>query len=85
MGGVQRIQFYKMTQQTAKILIVIGALIVVLGIVFYFFGDKLNWLGRLPGDIRIERENGGFYFPITTCILVSLLITAILKIIQWLR
>jgi hypothetical protein len=74
-----------MTQQTAKILIVIGALIVVLGIVFYFFGDKLNWLGRLPGDIRIERENGGFYFPITTCILVSLLITAILKIIQWLR
>lgn len=74
-----------MNQQTARILIVIGALVLGLGVLFYFFGDKLNWLGKLPGDIRIEGEKGGFYFPITTCILISLLVTLILKIIQWLR
>lgn len=85
MGRVQRIHFYEMNQQTAKILIVIGALVLVVGILFYFFGDKLSWLGKLPGDIRIERENGGFYFPITTCILISLVVTLTFKIIQWLK
>jgi hypothetical protein len=74
-----------MNQQTAKILIVVGALVLALGVLFYFFGDKLTWLGKLPGDIRIEGEKGGFYFPITTCILLSLLVTLIFKIIQWLR
>ena len=74
-----------MNQGTAKILIVVGALVLVLGVLFYFFGDKLNWLGKLPGDIRIERENFSFYFPFTTCVLLSLLVTLIFKVIQWLR
>lgn len=74
-----------MNQSTAKILIVVGALVLVLGLLFYFFGDKLSWLGKLPGDIRIEKENFSFYFPLTTCILLSLVVTAIFKIIQWLR
>jgi len=74
-----------MNQQTAKIMIVIGAVVLVLGILFYFFGDKLSWLGKLPGDIRIEKENSSFYFPITTCILISLLATLIFKVIQWIK
>ena len=41
-------------------------------------------LGRLPGDIRIEGQNGGFYFPITTSILVSVLLTILVNLIGWL-
>jgi len=74
-----------MNQQIAKILIVIGAVVLLLGILFYFFGDKLGWLGKLPGDIRIEKENSSFYFPITTCILLSLVVTLIFKVVQWLK
>jgi hypothetical protein len=74
-----------MTQQTAKVLIVIGCLVVLVGLVFYFFGDKLGWLGKLPGDIRVQKENFSFYFPLTTCILVSLLVTLLFKLVQWLR
>jgi hypothetical protein len=74
-----------MNQSTAKILIVVGALLIIAGLIFYFFGDKLRWLGRLPGDIRIEKENSSFYFPITTCILISLVATLIFKIIQWFK
>jgi H+/Cl- antiporter ClcA len=62
-------------QQTGKYIIGIGAIIVVAGLLVYFFHDKLHWLGRLPGDIRVERENFRFYFPLTTMILLSLLLT----------
>ena len=71
-----------MDQQTGKYIIIAGVAIIVLGILIYFFHDKLHWIGRLPGDIRVERENFRFYFPITTMILFSLLITVILQIIR---
>lgn len=71
-----------MNPNTGKIIIIIGAVIVLAGIVVYFFHDKLNWLGRLPGDVRIEKENFKFYFPITTMILLSLLITLIAQVIK---
>jgi hypothetical protein len=64
-----------MEQNTGKYIILFGALVVVVGLIIYFFHDKLNWIGRLPGDIRIERENFRFYFPITTMILFSVLLT----------
>src|ERR1051326_7947542 len=62
--------------------IIAGVMIVVLGILIYFFHDKLHWIGRLPGDIRIEKENFKFYFPITTLIIFSVLITIIIQIIR---
>jgi len=71
-----------MNQQAGKFIILIGATIIVAGILVYFFHNKLHWLGRLPGDIRIEKENFRFYFPITTMILLSLLITLIANIIK---
>jgi H+/Cl- antiporter ClcA len=71
-----------MSPNTGKIIIIIGAIIVVAGVIVYFFHDKLNWLGRLPGDVRIERENFKFYFPITTMILLSLLLTLIAQVIK---
>lgn len=54
----------------------------VVGLVVYFFGNKLHWIGRLPGDIRIERENTRFYFPLTTMILFSVLLTVIINLVK---
>jgi len=71
-------------QHIGKILIIIGILSVVAGIVIYFAGDKLSWVGRLPGDIHIEKENFSFFFPITTMILVSVIVSLIIKLIHWL-
>jgi len=71
-----------MNSDTGKYIIVAGVLIVLLGIVIYFFHDKLGWIGRLPGDIRIEKENFKFYFPITTMIIFSLAITIIIQLIK---
>ena len=53
-----------MNQDIGKYIIVVGLGIIVLGALIYFFHDKLHWLGRLPGDIRVEREkrNGGYLF-----------------------
>jgi hypothetical protein len=71
-----------MDQNTGKYIIGIGAVIIVVGLVVYFFYDRLSWFGKLPGDIRIEKENFRFYFPITTMILLSLLLTLIINIIK---
>lgn len=59
-------------------LIIVGLLVVGMGVV-WLLGPNIPWLGRLPGDIVIERENGRFYFPITTCLLLS----ALLSVIMW--
>ena len=66
----------------AKILIITGVILIIAGIIIYFSGDKLNWLGRLPGDIRIEKENTRIYFPITTMILLSVLFSLIMWIVR---
>ena len=62
----------------SKALIVGGIILIVSGLLWQF-GSKLG-LGKLPGDIAIEKENFKFYFPITTSILISLLLT----LISWL-
>lgn len=64
--------------QTGKSIMLIGGLIFLVGLVWYFFGDKLGWIGRLPGDIRIERPGFRFYFPITTMILASILFSLVM-------
>lgn len=59
-------------------MIVAGILIIVAGVIVYFFHDRLHWLGRLPGDIRIEKTNFRFYFPFTTLALISVLLSLLL-------
>jgi len=71
-------------QGFARLIIMIGLFLVVLGGFFYFFGAHFSWLGHLPGDIRIEGDNYSFYFPLTTMILISVLINIILRIIRYL-
>jgi len=68
--------------RTGKLIIAVGILIVLAGVIIWLFGDKLRFIGRLPGDIRIERENFRLYIPITTMILASLLLTGMMWIIQ---
>jgi hypothetical protein len=59
-------------------LVILGATLVVLGLAWPWI-EKLG-LGRLPGDIRIEREGFGFYFPLTT----SLIVSAVVSLVIWL-
>jgi len=64
-----------------KFLMIIGAVVLVLGFILWS-GFAPKWLGRLPGDIRIERENGAFYFPIVTCIVISIVLTLLMSIFR---
>ncbi|KAA9034512.1 DUF2905 domain-containing protein [Ginsengibacter hankyongi] len=74
-----------MDQQTGKYIIIAGIFILIAGILVYFFHNYFKWLGRLPGDIRIEKENLRFYFPIVTMLVISVVVTVIINIIKrWL-
>lgn len=64
-----------------KILVIGGATLFVVGLLF-MFGDKIPFLGRLPGDIFIQRKGFDFYFPVVTCVVVSVLLTILLNIIS---
>lgn len=66
-----------MNPQHAKSIMLAGAIVFGLGLVLYFFHDKLRWIGRLPGDIRIEKGNTRLYFPLTTMIIFSILLSCI--------
>jgi hypothetical protein len=71
-----------MSPQLGKYLIIIGLLVAVAGTLLYFFHDRLHWIGRLPGDIRVERENFRFYFPLATMLLFSLLLNLIIVLVR---
>ena len=60
-----------------KILVIVGLLLAILGLIF-IFGNKIPFIGKLPGDIAVERRNYSVYFPVTTCIIISIVISFIL-------
>lgn len=79
--------------QPGKALALVGLILVVIGGLLILFGKLadwtsemggIGWLGRLPGDIWIKRDNFSFYFPITTSIVVSVLLTLVLSVLAWL-
>jgi len=57
-----------------KVLIVIGLVIAGIGVVL-LLSPKIPWIGKLPGDILIKKDNFRFYFPLATCIIISLILT----------
>lgn len=70
--------------ELGKILLGLGVVMVILGVVLLLAGNlsgKVPWIGRLPGDIYIERGNFRFYFPLATSILVSIVLTLVLTLI----
>jgi hypothetical protein len=65
-------------------LVIVGLAIAGIGLI-WVLAPNLPRLGRLPGDIVIERENGRFYFPIVTCIVISLLLSVVMWLIRAVR
>jgi hypothetical protein len=64
-----------------KLLILFGVLIIVIGLLL-LVGEKIPWVGRLPGDIIIKRERFTFYFPIVTSILISIILTLLFALFR---
>ena len=69
-------------QQLARIFVIAGVVMIALGAVFYLAGRFNLPLGRLPGDIRVEREGFKVYFPVVTCILISIILTLIMWLLR---
>jgi formate hydrogenlyase subunit 3/multisubunit Na+/H+ antiporter MnhD subunit len=67
--------------ELGKILILWGGIMLVVGGLLTLSG-KIPWLGRLPGDIIIQRDNFSFYFPLTTCLLLSLVLSLIMALLR---
>lgn len=67
-----------------RTLMLVGLVLLIAGAVVYF-APSLPLLGRLPGDLRVERPGFSFYFPITTCIVISLVVSALLALVSRLR
>jgi hypothetical protein len=70
-----------MLEGFGKTLIYIGIVLVIVGIIFSASG-KISWLGNLPGDIYIQRGRFTFYFPLATCLLISVIITLVLYLFR---
>jgi len=68
-------------RDTGRFLIVIGMVTILIGLILWS-GFAPKWLGRLPGDIRIEREHSSFYFPIVTCIIISIVLSLIMSLFR---
>jgi hypothetical protein len=68
-------------RELGKFVVIIGIIMTLVGLVIWS-GVAPKWLGRLPGDIRIEREHSAFYFPIVTCIILSIVLSLLLSIFR---
>jgi len=66
------------------LIVVIGVVTTLVGLLVWG-GFVPKWLGRLPGDVRIEREHSGFYFPIVTCIVLSIILSLVFSLFSIFR
>ena len=66
-----------------RVLIIVGIIIVLIGIVYSYVPQALTWFGNLPGDIKVEKPNSRFYFPITSMIVVSILLNVALRVFRY--
>jgi len=71
--------FSNLSGNLGRFLVVFGLLLAAAGLLLVF-APKIPWLGRLPGDIIIRRQNFTFYFPLVTCLLVSIILSLIVRI-----
>ncbi|HZY09768.1 MAG TPA: DUF2905 domain-containing protein [Bacteroidota bacterium] len=68
-------------QPIGKLLVIFGIVIIGMGFLLMFF-ERIPFLGKLPGDIHVKKENFQFYFPITTSVVLSVIVSAILWLIS---
>lgn len=66
-----------------RTLIVMGGLLLLVGLLLVL-GGRIPWLGKLPGDIHIQRDNFSFHFPLVTCLILSVILTVLLNAILYL-
>ncbi len=71
-------------QIMARWLIIAGIVLIVIGVAYHLAPWLFNWFGKLPGDIRIEKHNSRVFFPITSMIIVSVILTLMVNIIRYL-
>jgi hypothetical protein len=67
-------------QEIGKLVLIIGLLLVVIGGILWRFPSLFGWVGKLPGDVSVQKGNFSFYFPVVTCILISI----VLSLLSWL-
>lgn len=67
---------------SGKLFLLLGCALLVIGAVLTWAPWLLNWFGRLPGDIRVEKENASFYFPVVSMILVSIVLSVLLNLLM---
>lgn len=65
-----------------KILVIAGIILILVGLILWLGSDKLNWFGKLPGDIRLDKGNIKIFFPLTSMVLISLLLSLMFWIIR---
>jgi H+/Cl- antiporter ClcA len=75
---------FRNVRELGKFIVIIGVIATLAGLVMWS-GIAPKWLGRLPGDIRIEREHSSFYFPIVTCIVLSILLSLLFSLFSIFR
>ena len=66
----------------AKVLIITGGVLLALGLLLYYVPWTLSWFGRLPGDVRIDTDNGKVFVPITSMIIVSIILTILVNLFR---
>jgi hypothetical protein len=71
-------------REVGKLIVIIGVVTTLVGLVIWS-GFAPKWLGRLPGDIRIERQHSAFYFPIVTCIILSIVLSLLVSLFSIFR
>jgi hypothetical protein len=67
-------------QEIGKFVVILGGFLVVVGVILWRFPGLFAWVGKLPGDIAVRKGNFSFYFPVVTCIVVSIVLT----LLSWL-
>ncbi len=67
----------------ARLIILIGILLVILGLVWNYFPKAITWFGNLPGDIKIQNENSRVFIPFTSMIVVSISLSIVLNLASW--
>ena len=69
----------------ARWFIIGGILLIVIGLILYFVPSVFNWFGKLPGDIRIEKGNSRIFIPVTSMILISVVLSLLINLVRFLK
>lgn len=67
----------------ARWFVIAGIILIVIGVLLYLAPWLFSWFGKLPGDIRIEKENSKIFFPITSMLIISIILTIVVNIIRY--